>query len=228
MRTPLSSLGAIIGLFGLLASASAHAAPLFADWESGALGTITFIVTETETEGFIQPSEDTATDPVFVAAYADVFPTLQFQSGAGPADLRAQIQFSEPLPVGAQLLAFDLDFRMEIFRIASDIGFLTLLAQGETQAGGMSQFPIYNPADGTLTSVFPGNGDNPFEYSLFDASGLSFLDISWINGGVSSGSRIVVVLPDGQPSPVPLPAGFPLVASGLVSLWCLRRRPRAT
>lgn len=195
---------------------------IFADWETNTLGALTFSVTETETSGFIAPSTDTATDATFINRFADTFSTLQFQAPQNGADLLAEITFSEALPAGALLLAFDLDFFNEIFTISSDIGFLDLLEQGETQSGGSSDFPIYDPGQGTLSSVFPTFGDNPFEYALFDASGVTELDIGWINGR-NSGSRIALVIPGAAIAPIPLPAGLPLLAAGLVAFAGLRR-----
>ena len=212
-------------LIALAFASTAQASAIFADWETGTLDSLTFTVDETETSGFIQASTDTATDANFVNRFASEFSTLQFQAPSGGADLLAQINFSEALPDGALLLAFDLDFFNEIFTIESDLGFLTLLEQGETQTGGVSDFPIYDQNQGTLTSVFPTFGDNPFEYSMFDASGVSSLDIGWVNGR-NSGSRIAIFLPGDNVAPVPLPASLPILAAGLLALAGLRRRYR--
>lgn len=208
----------------------ALAASIFANWDDGTLGGLTFAVTETETSGFIQPSVDAATDPTFIADFADEFSTLQFQAPADGADLLAEVTFSQALPTGARLLAFDLDFFNEIFTITSDIGTLTLLEQGETQTGAVSALPTYDALQGTLTSQFQTFGDNLFEYSLFDVSGVTSLDIGWVNGR-DSGSRIAITLPATVgPSQIPLPAGMPLFAVGLAAFGVVRllRRSVAT
>ena len=48
------------------------------------------------------------------------------------------------------MLAFDVDYRNETLSLASDLGFPSLLAQGESHAGATSILPAWNPPAGLL------------------------------------------------------------------------------
>lgn len=213
---------------GLVGATSAHAAPIFADWANGSIDGIGITVTDVggpATPGEITNQTANFSDPTFTAAYATSFSALKFGALGIPGNLLADISFTEALPTGSFLFAIDMDFSGETFVISSDLGFLSLIEQGETQTGTTSQLPTYNPTNGNLVSAFSSGGDNFDEYSLFDVSGVSSLSVQWLNGGASSGSLIAIGTPgDTGMSPVPLPAGLPLLLGGIGLLGLLRRR----
>jgi len=213
---------------GLAGATSAHAAPVFADWVNGSIDGIGITVTDVggpATPGEITNVTASFSDPTFTAAYATNFSALKFGALGIPGNLLADISFTEALPTGSFLFAIDMDFSGETFVISSDLGFLSLTGQGETQTGATSQLPTYNHTNGNLVSAFSSGGANFDEYSLFDVSGVSSLSVQWLNGGAASGSLIAIGTP-GDPgmSPVPLPAGLPLLLAGIGLLGLLKRR----
>jgi hypothetical protein len=207
----------------LSATTTAQASMAMADWTAGTLDTLTFTTVQTETSGLFSISDYTATDPTFVSTYSDTFSRLVFGAAGTSGNLLAEITFSEPLPVGTMLLAMDLDFRDETFIMSSNLGFLSLLEQGESTNGATSFLPNYNPATGTLVETHPGNTGNSDEFARFDLSGVSSLSVQFLNGGVDSGSAIAIATPE-TISTIPLPAGLPLMIAGLVGLGAIRRK----
>lgn len=215
---------------GLVGVSSAHAAPVFADWATGNVDGIGITVEDVggpATPGEITNLTATFSDPTFTASYATSFSALKFGALGVPGNLLADISFTEALPTGSLLFALDMDFSGETFVLSSDLGFLSLLEQGETQAGETSQLPNYNQATGSLVSAFASGGANFDEYSLFDVSGVSSLSIQWLNGGAASGSLIAIATPGDPPiSSVPLPAGLPLLLAGMGLLGVMKRRDK--
>lgn len=216
-------LAAALVTLGLSFAPGAQAAPVFADWVAGSVDGITVNVTETATSGAFSRAPGTATDANFVASYGAVFSTLIFGATGSPANLLAEIVFSQALPTGSMLFAIDLDFSDETFAISSNLGFLTLLDQGETTSGQNSALPSYDSTTGLLVETVSGNNGNFDEYSRFDVSGVTSMSVQFLNGGFSSGSRIAVATP-GNMSTIPLPAGLPLILTGLAGLGLLARR----
>ncbi len=225
-NTSFRSLALAAFACGSIGISGAHAAPVFADWDAGEVDGITITIAETITSGTISASAETATDPAFIANYGADYSMLLFGALGIPGNATADLTFSQALPTGSLLFAFDMDFSSETFVISSDIGFLSLIEQGETQAGATSSLPSYDATTGTLVSAFPNaSGSNDDEYSLFDAGGVSTLSVQWLLGGASSGSWIAIATPEKVTvSTVPLPAGLPLVLTGLLGLGLIRRR----
>ncbi len=130
------------------------------------------------------------------------------------ASISSTLSFSESLPSGAKLLAIDLDFEAETFTLSSGGTPLVLLEQRETTDGASSDFPSYDSGTGTLSHS--GGSTNEFEASVFDVSGLSAIDVDFVNG-LGSAGLIAIALPIPEPAPVPAVGSV----GGLMLTLCL-------
>ncbi|MFT5695334.1 MAG: hypothetical protein ACI9QQ_001309 [Myxococcota bacterium] len=193
----------------VLASApSAASAQLtFIEWTStadGSGGGITATVNSTVTLGSIGFQFVSATDPVFVANYESSYSVLTFKaSTGGPGDITSAITFSTPLPVGARLIASDVDYNGETLTLTTGGVGLALFEQLETMSGESSTFPSYDNMTGELvgTGAVGNNNPNNSEATVFDVSGLSAIQVSYDNGINNTGVAVGILFP--PPPPVP-------------------------
>ena len=172
----------------------------FIEWSSITAGTgggINATVAATITQGSMDFTTSTATDPSFVEEFADSFSVLLYiAQPTGPGNITSTISFSGPLPQGSRLIVVDVDFLQEGVTLIGGGAPLALLSQVETQAGETSTFPFYDPVLGTLITPHTTSGQtNEGDASIFDVSGLGAIDIAYFGGGSSSGVGITIALP---------------------------------
>ncbi len=209
----LAICGLLIRLF--FAASPPAAETDFIVWTSGSAGSgggISATVTSTVTQGSLTASSLNASDASFVADFAASYSVLRYRAEVVPASISSTLAFSQPLPGGAKLLAIDLDFEGEAFTLSSGGAPLALLEQRETTDGASSDFPTYDSGTGTLSHS--AGSTNVFEASVFDVSGLSTIDVDFVNG-LGSAGLIAIALP----VPTPVPALGPV--GGLTLTLCL-------
>jgi hypothetical protein len=138
-----------------------------------------------------------ASDGTFISDFAASYSALHYASPAsGPANISSTISFSQALPIGAKLIAVDVDYMGENLSLSSSGSPLSLLEQRETINGANSVFPTYNASTGVLSEVAPNQNAN--EASVFDVSGLSVIDVHRAGGNTSSGIGVAIALPIGS------------------------------
>jgi hypothetical protein len=160
-----------------------------------------------------------ASDGTFISDFAASYSALHYASPAsGPANISSTISFSQALPIGATLIAVDIDYMGENLSLSSSGSPLLLLEQRETISGAISSFPTYNAGTGVLSETAPNQNAN--EASVFDVSGLSVIDIDRAGGNTNSGTGIAVALPL-----APVPALEPSAGPAVAGLAVLPVRP---
>jgi hypothetical protein len=162
----------------------------------------------------------------YIVDYGSVVQAVKFDSGAEATagSAMAQVQFSQPLPTGARLLAYDVDVggRDEQLRISQSGGSLVLLEQRESRAGETSLFPSWSSPSGLLEAQ--GAGANNEEVTVFDISGVQSLTVEYavgarVGAGAAGASFAIGV-------PVPEPGSAALTALGLVAIVASRTSRR--
>ena len=226
----------VLLLWLLASSSSSFLGSDFITWSSPAMGSgggVTASVVTTVTSGFHSTIQYPATNPDFVSQFAPSYSLLEYRSpsGAGGGDISSVITFSSSLPSGSKVLVVDVDARDETVILMGDGAPPPLLQQLESIAGEVSTFPIYNAATGSLVENGPASPDfNNREVTVFDASGLGGIDVTFLNGGVGSGCFVAVYVAS-APQSVPLLTPFMLLLTVfLVGLSgrCLLKGARPT
>lgn len=202
-------------LFAAIVAASSsilHAAPFeFFDWQpsdsgftAARAGITSSVEFQTAGDDILYKNVLTMTRPPFASAYGASVPTLKMDSGvAGSAgSSNTFVSFSSPLPVGARLFVFDVDIelRNEAVYLSSQQS-ISLLEQLETQSGATSGFPSWSPTLKSLTAT--SNNANNEEASIFDASGVSAVTISYrrtAGGTGMTGASFAFALPVPEPT----------------------------
>jgi hypothetical protein len=186
----------------LFLATAAQADSVFIEWTSdteGSGGGITATVSATIISGSIAPDEGMATDPSFVADFGDSYYRLRYGTEvSGPGDIATTLSFSPSLPAGTVLIVTDVDYRDETVTLFSGGVPLTLVEQRETIDGETSGFPLWDPVAGTLTedTATP----NEFEASVFNAGGLSSIDVDFAGGRAKSAIHVAIALPGPVPT----------------------------
>ena len=215
--------------FGLVSTGPAAAGLLFFEWPDttgGSAGGIDASITATVAAGVMTTGTTTATNPAYRASFATPHPSLGYNSPqSGGANIESTIAFSHPLPEGARLIVYDLDFNNETVTLSADGVPPALLTQLETTEGASSFFPAWNPVTGTLVETHPASSGNQTEATVFDISGVQLLDVDFHNGGVNSGIRVAIAIP---PAGIPLlpPAGIAALATMLAGALGIAHRRR--
>jgi hypothetical protein len=112
------------------------------------------MISSTVTQGSFSTGTLTASEPNFVADFADSFSVLRYTAAqSAPGNILSTITFSSALPSGTRLLVIDVDFSMETVTLLGNETPLSLLAQRESTTGASSSFPSYNGATGKLVAV---------------------------------------------------------------------------
>lgn len=193
-QLPFSSL---LRTLVFLVASPAMAETDFITWTSpsaGSGGGISATVTSTVTAGALSAVTFNASDGTFISDFAASYSALHYASAAsGPANISSTISFSQALPIGAKLIAVDVDYMGESLSLSSSGSPLSLLEQRETISGANSSFPAYNAGTGVLSETAPNQNAN--EASVFDVSGLSVIDVHRTGGNTNSGVGVAIALP---------------------------------
>jgi hypothetical protein len=194
---PLLPFRILLPTFAFLVASPAMAATNFIVWTSpsaGSGGEISATVTSTVTAGALSAVTFNASDGTFISDFAASYSALHYASPAsGPANIGSTISFSRALPIGAKLIAVDVDYMGESLSLSSNGSPLSLLEQRETINGANSFFPAYNAGTGVLSETAPDQNAN--EASVFDVSGLSVIDVHRTGGNTNSGTGVAIALP---------------------------------
>lgn len=141
-------------------------------------------------------------------------------TGAG-GETTAVIEFAAPLPAGAKMVIFDVDALDERLTLFSNISINapTVMETKTDPADPKYDFPsvpaIWNSATRTLSSAGPDAvNNNPFEAYVFNASGMSSVEIEYTT---TAGQASVGFF-------VPEPNLMALLGAGLLSLLAVRGR----
>ena len=187
----------LLPTFVFLVASPAMAETDFITWTSpseGSGGGISATVTSTVTAGVLSAQTFNASDGTFISDFAASYSALHYASAAsGPANISSTISFSQALPIGAKLIAVDVDYMGESLSLSSSGSPLSLLEQRETTNGANSVFPTYNAGTGVLSEAAPIQNAN--EASVFDVSGLSVIDVHRAGGNTNSGIGVAIALP---------------------------------
>jgi len=188
-------------IFSLFSASGVFATSTFIQWSTISSGSgcgITATVSSTVTTGkLFFDNSLMATDLTFTSQFDSVYSGLTYNAdGQIPANIDSVISFASPLPHGSRLIALDIDFDNETLTLTNNGSPLSLLGQIESFSGETSIFPNYNPATGDLITAgsTPG-GLNNREASIFDVSGLSSVQVSFMNGSYGSGIIVAIALP---------------------------------
>jgi hypothetical protein len=223
MNTKTGRLYALAILSIVFSFSDVRAANVFFTWASTSAGAgpgINAMISSTVTQGSFSTGTLTASEPNFVADFADSFSVLRYTAAqSAPGNILSTITFSSALPSGTRLLVIDVDFSMETVTLLGNENPLSLLAQRESTTGASSSFPSYNGATGKLVAV----ATNSNEASVFDLSGVTSLKVNFAGGNFGSGVAIAISGISAIPEPT---SSFALPAVCFSGLLLNRRRRR--
>lgn len=163
-------------------------------------------------------------DPAFANLFGNEASLLSLNrpdpTGAG-GETTANIQFATPLPQGAKMVIFDVDAVDERLTLFSNISISAprVMETRTDPSDPKFDFPsipaTWNGATRTLSSAENVN-NNPFEAYVFNASGMSNVEVSYTTTAGQASIGFVV----------PEPSTLSFAGFGIVMLLGIRRRFR--
>ncbi|SLM30994.1 exported hypothetical protein [Desulfamplus magnetovallimortis] len=180
----------------LFISTQVIAAGSFMEWSSAQSGSgegITATVYSKITKGKLAFTTITVDNYDYIESFDSTFSNLHYScsDSNSSADIFSVINFSSPLPEGSKIIAIDVDYYQETLSFTSGGFPLNLVDQIETSAGAVSVFPTYDSLSGQLQATPDIENDNQKEASIFDASGLTSVQITFERG---KGSGILIAI----------------------------------